>query len=793
MKKITLLLFLISSFFSVAQSTCNQTFSATGNDDDPTVLTITAAEINCADPAVPTALTLTNSAGNLTNLNCATNGTSNWYDFTLSITGGASNGVTITGCAGELDGTDITGFTSLTITSNDLDTFSDVVTIEIDVESTFVALTPPNCDSVLDETTDVSVGGDISWSQATGGPSSYDLTVGLSSGAGDVFPTADVGNVTTINLGTLTFGTTYFVTIVPKNANGSATGCVEQTFTTEALPPIGQSCFNPIAATVETDCTMATPNTVDFASSVDVGPYSCDGTTGNNGAWFEFTSSSADGVTISSTDALVEYVVLDDCNGTEIACGTFTGNSAIILLSPNTTFKLAVWKDAATSGTTDICIEEYTLPPAPDCAETPVVPANGATMVDASTGTVTFSWTAPSSGPPPTDYEFFLGTESGMLTSLGTLGSAATTIDIINIAGNDTYYWQVIPLNGITPAVGPCPEWSFTTAPVPPPATIAVIDITGCGQTGSASQPYVIPEITWVQINFAGGCDLTIDTLTSTVGDSEIGLYDSDGNLIGSNDDFGGGLLSSLTVTNLPAGTYYAAAGTFNVTFGQPFNPTSDDTDDTGIIEINVTSSVPNDECADAEAIAVDGTPVNGDNTGATDSMVAGACFTGTISDVWYTFDGPIGEEVFIQVTSGFQFELYSDCGGTLVAGSCNETGAIAVTSGTTYYLRISDIDVTRAPGAFTVQVAESSFSTDGFDNVADFTYYPNPVKNTLSLNAQQNIDNISMFNMLGQEVMRLSPNSVSTEVDMSSLLTGTYFVRVSIEGSTKTVRVIKQ
>ena len=73
------------------------------------------------------------------------------------------------------------------------------------------------------------------------------------------------------------------------------------------------------------------------------------------------------------------------------------------------------------------------------------------------------------------------------------------------------------------------------------------------------------------------------------------------------------------------------------------------------------------------------------------------------------------------------------------------------------------------------------------------FTYFPNPVKNTLQLNAQSNIQNVSIFNMLGQEVLRTAPNNVNSTVDMSALQTGAYFVKVTINDRTETVRVIKQ
>lgn len=88
--------------------------------------------------------------------------------------------------------------------------------------------------------------------------------------------------------------------------------------------------------------------------------------------------------------------------------------------------------------------------------------------------------------------------------------------------------------------------------------------------------------------------------------------------------------------------------------------------------------------------------------------------------------------------------------------------------------------------------LVDSSLSTQDFDNDSLFSYYPNPVNNTLSLQSQKEISNVSVFNMLGQEVFRNSPNTVNNDVDMSNLQSGAYFVKVTISGTTETIRVIK-
>jgi hypothetical protein len=136
------------------------------------------------------------------------------------------------------------------------------------------------------------------------------------------------------------------------------------------------------------------------------------------------------------------------------------------------------------------------------------------------------------------------------------------------------------------------------------------------------------------------------------------------------------------------------------------------------------------------------------------------------------------------------------------------ESGDAGVPSVATSELNIGDAFTSTDPsGALTIEfssdssVQETGWSADvtcatlGIDDVennASFTYFPNPVQNTLTLNAQNTIENVAMYNMLGQEVLRATPNAVNSELDMSNLQDGTYFVKVTIANTTKTVRVVK-
>ena len=89
------------------------------------------------------------------------------------------------------------------------------------------------------------------------------------------------------------------------------------------------------------------------------------------------------------------------------------------------------------------------------------------------------------------------------------------------------------------------------------------------------------------------------------------------------------------------------------------------------------------------------------------------------------------------------------------------------------------------------VVFAEGSLGADDF-NAAVFSVYPNPVVNTLNINSADAVQNVTVYDVLGKVVMNVNPGVVSPSLDMSSLSAGAYIVNVTINGTSKSVKVIK-
>src|SRR5690554_6563902 len=91
----------------------------------------------------------------------------------------------------------------------------------------------------------------------------------------------------------------------------------------------------------------------------------------------------------------------------------------------------------------------------------------------------------------------------------------------------------------------------------------------------------------------------------------------------------------------------------------------------------------------------------------------------------------------------------------------------------------------------FTLEVQGGVNSTSDFNSFA-FAYYPNPVGEMLYLKANTEIDQVTIYNMLGQQ-LRLPIHSGNTQIDMTGLPAGNYVMSVTIEGINKTFKVVKK
>ncbi|MBC8140195.1 MAG: hypothetical protein H7Y38_02000 [Armatimonadetes bacterium] len=143
-----------------------------------------------------------------------------------------------------------------------------------------------------------------------------------------------------------------------------------------------------------------------------------------------------------------------------------------------------------------------------------------------------------------------------------------------NILSAGTYYlaidaWRGIPANATTPATGRAGAFNgsltFTAVgsqPPPPPSTAAFLSAGG-SVTGTLAASTVV----WQSFVYSGIGGFSLNTDGSGF-DTELGLYNSNGQLVVTDDDSGLGTASLINApANLAAGTYYLALGGFDTGF----------------------------------------------------------------------------------------------------------------------------------------------------------------------------------------------------------------------------------
>lgn len=225
--------------------------------------------------------------------------------------------------------------------------------------------------------------------------------------------------------------------------------------------------------------------------------------------------------------------------------------------------------------------------------------------------------------------------------------------------------------------------------------------------------------------------------------------------------------------------------------------------------------AVANDDCGNAFSLQVGGVfedySITATNSGATKTLgepnvtCAAFAFGG---DVWFSAvvpaSGTLTFETQAEAGSSLSdtgMSAYSGtCGGGLTSLGCSDDNGsngfsivhlTNLTPGTTVYARVWEY-ANDVVGTFKVSAYDASLGVHSLDSAA-FRYYPNPVKNTLNVSYDENISDVTVMNLLGQNVLHKSVNETNLQLDLSSLPSGNYLVKITSGNASKTIKVIKE
>lgn len=226
-----------------------------------------------------------------------------------------------------------------------------------------------------------------------------------------------------------------------------------------------------------------------------------------------------------------------------------------------------------------------------------------------------------------------------------------------------------------------------------------------------------------------------------------------------------GNVLGRITTGNSPTG-----AGSLQVTGGtSTFNGTPD-TAYYNFFEINVT-----DVCATPRVPVV--ATVNTTPNAPTGDAVQ-------IIDVPTAPDATI-EDLVVSNSNGLWYPTSDDA----IAGTNAFAAGTVLVSGTTYYT------VNESNGCVSTSFAVTVTVTLGINDLelTSLNYYPNPVVSNLTISSEEIITAVEVYNMLGQVVLKITPNVLTVDVDFQGLSNAMYLVKVQSNEASKTLRILKK
>ena len=598
-----------------------------------------------------------------------------------------------------------------------------------------------------------------------------------------------------------------------------------------------------------------TPGDTSFATDSNMHP-SCDDTGTNLDLWYTFTVPAGTTDVVVKTGGAngnnIEAALYDGCGGTELDCQNNGSTKLFYGLTSGTTYTLQVWHDDFNAGEFNIAIEKAPAAPANDeCAGAIdlTVYDYGASIGNETPGDTSFATDSnmhPSCDDTGTNLDLWYtftvpaGETSVIVKTGGANGDrieaalydscGGTEIDCQNnsaskifsgLTSGITYTLQVwhddfnagefnIAVEkapSAIPANDDCDNAESLT--VNPDDMCGVVTHGTTVNATASSQP---DDVTGTPNNDVWYTFVATNTthiiklinVTAIIGSSTdmgMGLYDGTNgctnlSLVQDSDP------NTMMASGLTVGTtyYLRVYGWSSSTTGQEFD-----------VCVGTPPPPPaNDDCANAMALTVTNScsPTTATNSSATDSGVPDpGCASYSGGDVWFSFQVPTSGNAIAETSAITGSDLH-DTGMAVYEGSCGSLNLIECdddggdgffsqvsvsgrTPGETLYVRVWEYG-NNSFGPFGICVYDSSVSVAEND-IKGLKFYPNPVSNILNIQAKQNIQAVYIYNISGQEVVKIQPNVTKQQVDMSHLSQGMYFVKVQVNGQMTAFKVVKK
>lgn len=141
------------------------------------------------------------------------------------------------------------------------------------------------------------------------------------------------------------------------------------------------------------------------------------------------------------------------------------------------------------------------------------------------------------------------------------------------------------------------------------------------------------------------------------------------------------------------------------------------------------------------------------------------------------------GETLENLEVSGTNLTWYSNQNGTVIPATT------PLVNNTTYYVSQNNGQCESKVFAITVynQLGVSDI------NKAEFTYYPNPVKDVLNITGKSDVSKVEMFELSGKKILSQNAKAKNVQFNLSTFASGVYILKVTSDKTTETFKIIKK
>jgi hypothetical protein len=152
--------------------------------------------------------------------------------------------------------------------------------------------------------------------------------------------------------------------------------------------------------------------------------------------------------------------------------------------------------------------------------------------------------------------------------------------------------------------------------------------------------------------------------------------------------------------------------------------------------------------------------------------------------------NGTSGYTISLEANGGsppYMYSIFNPTSGSSIsfAGNGIFTG---LTPGQFYCFEVKDIN---ACNAF-VCSNDITLSNKDF-NFRKLKYFPNPVQDRFYISNSRLIDAVLLHDLTGKSILSKNINALNSEIDLSNVSKGVYFLNIKSQGAEKIIRIIKE